>query len=46
MPKMKVREAVLVFADGGPDGKAYEHRVADLEAAKAAAIKKIRELAG
>ncbi len=46
MPKMKVKEAVLVFADGGPDGKAFEHRIADLEAAKAAAIEQIRELVG
>ncbi len=44
MPNMKVRDAVLVFADGGPDGRAYEHRIGDLEAAKAAAIEKIRKL--
>jgi hypothetical protein len=41
---MKVRDAVLVFADGGPDGRAYEHRIGDLEAAKAAVIEKIRKL--
>jgi ATP-dependent exoDNAse (exonuclease V) beta subunit len=41
---MKVKEAVLVFADGGPGGTAFEHPIADLEAAKAAAIEGIREL--
>jgi ATP-dependent exoDNAse (exonuclease V) beta subunit len=44
MPEMKVKEAVLVFADGGVGGKAYEHRIADLDAAKTAAIEKIRSL--
>ena len=43
---MKVRECVLVFADGGSDGKAYEHPIADLDAAKATAIEKIREKVG
>ena len=41
---MKVREAVLVFADGGPDGRAYERRIPDLDAAKIAATAKIHEL--
>jgi ATP-dependent exoDNAse (exonuclease V) beta subunit len=38
---MPVRDAVLVFANGGPDDSAYEYFVADLEAAKAAAVKQI-----
>ncbi len=42
---MKVRDAVLVFADGGKDGSASEHFIEDLTsaktAAKAAVIKKI-----
>ena len=41
---MKVREAVLVFADGGPDGRAYERRIPDLDATKIAATAKIHEL--
>jgi len=43
MANMKVKDAVLVFADGGPGGTAYEHRIDDLDAAKATAIDKIRE---
>ena len=43
---MKVRECVLVFAEGGSDGRAYEHPIADLDAAKATAIEKIREKVG
>ncbi|MDP6667258.1 MAG: UvrD-helicase domain-containing protein [Dehalococcoidia bacterium] len=38
---MMVREAVLVFADGGPGGRAYEHTIANLDAAKTAAMSKI-----
>jgi len=34
---MKIRDAVLVFADGGEDGGAKEYVVADIEAAKTAA---------
>jgi ATP-dependent exoDNAse (exonuclease V) beta subunit len=38
---MKVRDAVLVFADGGKDGLATEYFVKDLSTAKAAAVEKI-----
>jgi ATP-dependent exoDNAse (exonuclease V) beta subunit len=38
---MKVRDAVLVFADGGQDGLATEYFVKDLTAAKAAAVEEI-----
>ena len=40
---MKVRDAVLVFADGGPDGTAYEYVVPDLAAAKSLALVKIHD---
>ena len=40
---MKVRDAVLVFADGGSDGTAYEHVVSNLEEAKRLAITKIHD---
>ena len=40
---MRVRDAVLVFADGGSDGTAYEYVVPDLDAAKALAIVKIHD---
>jgi len=40
---MKVRDAVLVFADGGSDGTAYEYVVPDLDAAKSLALAKIRD---
>jgi ATP-dependent exoDNAse (exonuclease V) beta subunit len=40
---MTVRDAVLVFADGGSDGTAYEYVVPDLDAAKILAIAKIRD---
>jgi ATP-dependent exoDNAse (exonuclease V) beta subunit len=39
---MNVRDAVLVFADGSGDGGAKEYVVADLPAAKAAALAKIK----
>ncbi|MBT3863205.1 MAG: UvrD-helicase domain-containing protein [Chloroflexi bacterium] len=40
---MKVRSAVLVFANGGVGDTAREYVVDDLEAAKAAALSKIRD---
>ena len=40
---MTVRDAVLVFADGGSDGTAFEYVVPDLDAAKILAIAKIRD---
>ena len=40
---MTVRDAVLVFADGGLDGTAYEYVVPDLNAAKNLAIAKIHD---
>ena len=39
---MRVRDAVLVFADGGDDGGVAEYVVGDLAAAKDAAMRKIR----
>ncbi|MDA1279620.1 MAG: UvrD-helicase domain-containing protein [Chloroflexi bacterium] len=43
---MQVRDAVLVFADGGPTGTAFEYRVPDLDAAKRQATARIQQLVG
>lgn len=43
---MSVRNAVLVFADGGKDGSASEYFVDDLAAAKSAALGEIRSRIG
>ena len=40
---MKVRDAVLVFADGGSDGGAYEYVVPDLDTAKSLAMAEIHD---
>jgi ATP-dependent exoDNAse (exonuclease V) beta subunit len=44
---LTVRNALLIFADGDSDGRAYEYFVEDLEQAKTAAMAKIRsEISG
>ena len=40
---MTVRDATLIFADGGPCGEVYEHRIDDLELAKKSTMDSIRE---